>query len=159
MLITWRFNNKAVTFTHLKNQVRWSISWWRNKALYLELHLSWRQVISTKYHTQSTDKFTQISSPTTKHVVESLPCAYLSVFYLVCNHFSASYDSNSQAIAYWFSYAFFLLQTNEAINKGEKKVSLSKQHQSSGAGNGKQLPEEENAFIANSTNKLVVSSS
>ena len=76
---------------------------------------------------------------------------------------SASRDAYSQAVPYRFSYAFFLPWTSEAINKqGEKKkkkVGLSKQPQSSGAGNREQLPEEANTLIANSTSKRVMSSS
>ena len=86
--------------------------------------------------------------------------SWVFVFQLVCDSSSASWESYSQAAACWFSYAFFLPRTNEAINKeGKIKIGLSKQHQSGGAGNRKQLPEEANAFIANSTSKQEVSSS
>ena len=92
--------------------------------------------------------------------VENLPCAYW-VFSNWYATLSASRDGYSQAVPYRFSYAFFLPWTSEAINKQEKKkkVGLSEQHQSSGAGNRKQLPEEANTLIANSTSKRVMSSS
>lgn len=159
MLIVLRFCNKVVTFNHLENQITWNTSWWRNKILH-ELPLPRHQMmVPIIYFKELTN------SPGFFHPqVNMLFKAYFVPIWVFSNWYATLslllLDSYSQVVAYWFSYAFFLLWTSEAVNKeGKIKIGLPKQHQSDGAGNRKQLPEEANAFRANSTSKWVVSSS